>query len=121
MEILNLTQHTATAEQVAAGVVELNQEDKVLVQSLLTFEEIPSMSGIFQRADKIARLAKKYNIIKAMIGGAPYLMSELEKALMAEEIVPLYSFSVRSSTEKLVDGKIIKTNVFIHVGFIEVE
>ena len=34
-----------------------------------------------------------------MIGGAPYLMASLERALDAVMIQPVYSFSVRESVE----------------------
>ena len=55
-----------------------------------------------------------------MIGGAPYLMSALENALMAVGIKPLYSFSERVSMEETIaDGTVRKTNVFRHVGFVE--
>ena len=49
-----------------------------------------------------------------MIGGAPYLMAELEMALGWVGIIPLYAFSVRVSSEK--DG--VKTSVFRHLGFV---
>lgn len=41
MKILNLTQHTATADQVAAGVVE--PKDKKKIQEMLTFTEKPKV------------------------------------------------------------------------------
>ena len=55
---------------------------------------------------------------KAMIGGAPYLMAELEKALWARGIEPAYSFSERKSVETEKDGVVTKVNVFEHVGFV---
>jgi hypothetical protein len=35
-------------------------------------------------------------------------------------IKPLYSFSQRVSVEKEIDGKIVKTAEFKHMGFVEV-
>ena len=55
---------------------------------------------------------------KAMVGGAPYLMAELEKALWARGIEPVYSFSERKSVEAEKDGVVTKVNVFEHVGFV---
>ena len=42
MEIINLTQHLATAEQQEARVVDLPQELREKLKTLLTFEEIPT-------------------------------------------------------------------------------
>jgi hypothetical protein len=54
-----------------------------------------------------------------MIGGAPYLMAPLERALRRKRITPLYAFSERRSTEeKGNDGEIIKRTVFKHIGFV---
>jgi len=47
-------------------------------------------------------------------------MSSLEKALKAKGITPVYSYSKRISEEKEVSGKVVKTNVFKHIDFIEV-
>lgn len=56
-----------------------------------------------------------------MIGGAPYLMGTLEKALKDKGITPLYSFSERVSIEVVREDETTqKTSVFQHKGFIEV-
>ncbi len=39
--IINLTQHAATAEQVAVGVVDLPAEQREALIDALTFESIP--------------------------------------------------------------------------------
>ena len=62
--------------------------------------------------------AAKLAHYKAMIGGAPYLMAELEKALWNRGIEPVYSFSERKSVETEKDGVVTKVNVFEHVGFV---
>ena len=55
-----------------------------------------------------------------MIGGAPFFMSALERALLDVGITPLYAFSIRESVEKAAeDGTVTKINVFKHVGFVE--
>ena len=123
MQILNLTQHTPTPEQIEAGVVELTAEHKVKLCSLLSFNEIPTRSDIYKRANAIAELAMHYNCRKAMIGGALWLMGELEKSLLLcpDNIQPVYAFSQRVTHElHHADGTVTKTNVFKHVGFIEV-
>lgn len=55
--ILNLTQHAATPEQQAAGVVDFAPEIKAQVQSLLTFDTLPTSSEIHARAKKLAGVA----------------------------------------------------------------
>lgn len=128
--IVNLTQHEATEEQLAEGVFEPEVEFKEeLKRDLLTFEEIPSKEEISRRAERIAWIAElelgmdplRIHKREAMIGGAPYLMSALEKALKEKGITPIYAFSRRESVEKEIDGKVVKTQVFKHLGFVEVE
>ena len=117
--ILNLTQHACSAEQAAAGVVE--PADKRAVQTALTFTEMPTKEIISARANALAEIASQSDCKKAMIGGAPYLMSALEKALKDKDIAPVYSFSERVSKEVVrEDGTTEKTSVFQHKGFIEV-
>jgi len=113
--MLNLTQHQATPEQMAAGVVE--PEDKAAVQELLTFQNIPNSFKLESRAWELAKLAKGHE--SAMIGGAPYLMAPLEKALRKVGVIPFYSFSRRESVEEFqADGTVIKRTAFRHVGFV---
>lgn len=110
--IINLTQHKASAEQLAVGVIDVSSS----LTELLTFSNIPSMEDMQERAHALASIATISGCKSAMIGGAPYFMSTLEKALLAAGVTPLYAFSVRSSVE--VDG--VKTSVFQHAGFVEV-
>ena len=119
MEILNLTQHIATTEQVKAGVFE--PKTKEYIQKLLTFDELPSKQEIRKRAKQLASYTKltfKGERGKAMIGGAPFLMSELEYWLRKNKIEPVYAFSKRVSVEKEVNGEVVKTNIFKHIGFV---
>lgn len=124
MKILNLTQHRATPEQISAGVVE-PEEGKKKIQRLLTFEDLPTPEVIQERAEALARVAelltKEYSHDAVMVGGAPYLMSALEKALKERDLTPLYAFSKREVVEEqLSDGSVKKTQVFKHLGFVEV-
>jgi len=119
MEILNLTQHSATPEQQKAGVVELDKTQKQEVIKLLTFDYIPSKSEMNIRASQIADIAHEKGANRAMIGGAPFFMSHLEDALRVRGVVPLYAFSRRESVEEhLENGEVRKVNVFRHLGFV---
>jgi len=119
--ILNLTQHAATLEQIEAGVVDLDAVKRSQLQKLLTFDAIPSAVDVMSRALGIAEMAKAENCKKAMIGGAPFLMSALEDALDAALISAVYAFSQRVSVESVsADGTVTKVNVFKHVGFVDV-
>ena len=117
MKTLNLTQHNATAEQTAVGVVE--PADKGAVKSLLTFAAAPSVDEIRQRADALAGIAEAEDAPAAMIGGAGYLMPALERALRVRGIRPLHSFTERRSVETEKDGEVVKTAIFVHVGWVE--
>jgi hypothetical protein len=147
-KILNLTQHTATPEQIAAGVTfgELSPEQIMEIRSLLSFETLPTPREIAQRAQQIAEIASNaiwreksalpyaeewageplHTEVEffdfAMIGGAPYLMAPLEVALRARDITPLYAFSVRESVDQVQqDGSVRKVAVFRHAGFVGCE
>lgn len=116
--IINLTQHAATVEQVEAGVVE--PENKAAVQAALTFDSIPSADEMADRSAFLARIAVDSGCKKAMIGGAPFFMAPLERALLAAGVTPVYAFSVRDSKEEPDgNGGVRKINLFRHVGFVE--
>lgn len=117
--MLNLTQHPATKEQIEQGVVDLGDDDRETLQKLLTFESLPDAGEIHNRAAKIAALASAAGAKKAMIGGAPFLMSALEAALKNRGIMPCYAFSARISIEVEEDGEVHKTSVFKHLGFVQ--
>lgn len=130
--ILNLTQHPATPEQVAAGVVDLTGDDLERLKNLLTFDDIKSTLLRHDRADRLAEMVRDINLqgdpdylhqdgtaIHCMIGGAPFLMPPLEAALLKDNRVPVYAFSVRQSVEEpQADGSVRKVNVFCHGGFV---
>lgn len=141
---VNLTQHPATPEQLAAGIYDPTPEERDLIVKLLTFEECPDTHEIEDRAAELALEAyaivhrhiretmseeEQMAIVRggygsfnmnAMIGGAPYLMSALEKALVDYGVCPYYAFSRRESVEETMpDGSVRKTAVFRHAGFIQ--
>lgn len=117
-KILNLTQHAATPEQSAAGVVE--PDDKAAVADLLNFATLPSAEHLRSRAEALASLAARSGAGVAMIGGAPFFMAPLERALMDRGVKPVYAFSMRESVEvTAADGSVTKRSVFRHEGFVE--
>jgi len=128
MKILNLTQHAASAEQLAVGVVDLSDGDRQVLSEWLTFDSLPTAADVVIRAELIGRAAAGWHLkinvreeyTHAMIGGAPFLMSALEDALKVRGITPLYAFSVRASEEQAMpDGTVRKVNVFRHLGFVQ--
>lgn len=129
--IINLTQHMATAEQIAVGVVDIAGEQRQALIVALTFDVLPTLDEINERADFIAHLAVFNGLYDlgdgenspyptaALIGGAPWLMGALETALKAVSVQPLYAFSVRESVEQTQDdGSVKKVNIFRHAGFV---
>ena len=119
MSILNLTQHLATPEQAEAGVIDLPSGYRKRACKLLTFESIPTQEEIEQRAEDLADIASEFDAEAVMIGGAPYLMAELESELRKKGKEPVYAFSKRESVEETQDdGSVVKRNVFKHIGFV---
>lgn len=117
--IVNLTQHNATEEQQAQGIVDVSDVQEL--RYALTFVGMPTKENIVNRAAVIVQIAKANGAKKAMIGGAPYLMSELERQLINAKIVPCYAVSDRVTIEEtLPDGSVKKTSVFKHIGLYEV-
>jgi len=123
MTTINLTQHPATPDQIAAGVVDLPAEHRQRLCALLTFSAIPTADDILDRAEDIALLADSIlsedGDHRAMIGGALWLMSPLAEALREQRIEPVFAFSVRETEEQAqADGSIRKVAVFRHAGFV---
>lgn len=117
--IVNLTQHPATPDQVAAGVEDLRGPALEALREHLTFDALPTRADIEASAEAIATLAMALEYDAAMIGGAPWLMAPLEAALRRYGVRPLYAFSRREVVEEAQpDGSIRKTAVFRHAGFV---
>jgi len=145
--IINLTQHKSTKDQEAAGVIE--PQKKTDIQALLTFVELPTKDEIRKRARQLAETALEEVIsvlhdicmkcddcetvdcpepiscdkvpeMAIMVGGAPYLMRELEEELQRFGLKVVYAFSRREMKETYQpDGSVKKVMVFRHLGFIE--
>lgn len=119
MTILNLTQHSATLEQLGDGVVDLPEPAKKLLVENLTFTFLPTKGDIEVAAKVIASIAANFKAPAALIGGAPYLMGPLEVELKKLGIEPCYAFSERVSEEKtLPSGEVVKTSAFRYKGLI---
>lgn len=139
MATINMTQHAATSEQLAAGVFDLPAAALADLQALLTFGELPDEQEIRARAEQIAGLAAFHAsaedradddgllpegdaggfALHAMIGGALWLMAPLAAALREHGIEPVFAFSVRETEEqKQADGSVRKVAVFRHAGFV---
>lgn len=58
--ILNLTQHSATSQQIAAGVVDTPEYMQERLAELLTFNSLPSSSVLEAAARSVAELATEY-------------------------------------------------------------
>lgn len=119
-KILNLTQHPASAEQRAAGVVDLTGDKLVELKGLLTFNNLPWAEQVEEAACLIADLATDSGFESAMIGGAPFLMPSLTEILCDKDVQVLFAFSRRESVEEVqADGSVLKRAVFRHLGFVE--
>lgn len=126
--ILNLTQHPASADQIAVGVTDLTGESLAQIKKALTFDACPTADEISERAEFVAELAC-YNGLggddgdspmpdQAMIGGALWLMAPLATELRGRGIEPVFAFSVRETVEQQqADGSVRKVAVFRHAGF----
>jgi hypothetical protein len=120
--IVNLTQHLATPEQVADGVVDLPQAEREKLCELLTFNAPPTYEELFDRAASVIELSKMVfpYADTVMIGGATFFMAPLERAFAHEAgIETVYSFSRRESVDQpQADGNVKKVTVFRHVGWV---
>lgn len=125
--MLNLTQHPLTAEQIAAGGVELPDTEQYRVRLYSTFDTLPSTEVLECAATDIAAIAAAYyadsdpdDTRPVLIGGAPFFMSTLEAALWDFGLTPFYAFSKRESVEEAQpDGSVAKRNVFRHLGWVQ--
>ena len=119
-QILNMTQHEASQEQVDVGVVDPTGQLKEKVIDLITFDSLPTKGEILTRAGYAAQLARGTGCNAAMIGGAPYFQEPLSEALRKEGITPVFSFTRRESEDRpQPDGSVRKVGVFRHMGFVE--
>lgn len=143
-KILNLTQHLATDDQRLAGVVDNQRaiDERVYyvdsaafggddgadfltrhsasVSDMLTFDALPSLADMGDRAAYLRDLTLDLGFDSVMIGGAPFFMPVLDKVLSDAGITVLYAFSQRVSVDTvLADGTVSKTSAFKHIGFVK--
>jgi len=125
-KIINLTQHSATAEQKADGIFDIEPSVfEEVFRPLLNFSERPSAQEVRIRARQIVQALNDYltrntncYTTHVMIGGAPFLMADLEEELRRSQFVPCYAFSKRQSVEVVFEDKVIKKSVFKYEGLI---
>jgi hypothetical protein len=133
-KVVNMTQHAATAEQRADGVVDLPDSMRQALSSYLTFETLPSAGDLHLAAGAIADLFDLFVASELeedfsgdisgwpvpLIGGAPYLMPFLERVFLDRHSPVLYSFSQRESVDTASPAGTKKVSLFRHAGFIEI-
>ena len=127
MKIVNLTQHQLTSDQLEDirnrgwEVQELRQRGVNYIKEHITFDTLPNKEELERRASELADFVKLITpeVGLAVIGGAPFFQSHLEKALKDRNITPVHAFSTRNVIEKTMeDGSVEKMSVFKHQGFI---
>jgi hypothetical protein len=123
--IVNATRHPASPQQVEAGVIEPEPEAKAEMVEIMTFETCPSGKDVETAAKKFAAIVKKQVekalAAKVMIGGAPFFMAPVVKAIqdVAPYIKIVYAFSQREAVETVADdGTVTKKTIFVHKGFV---
>ena len=120
--ILNLTQHNATKDQQDAGIIDLPADFQTALKSLLTFPTTYTRADLEYRALQIHELVRDFcgpskEVFKGvMIGGMPSFMPVLESVLISKGIKVGYACTERKSVDKEVDGKVVKTAIFVHAG-----
>ena len=134
MIILNFTQHKATPEQVAAGVLDPSPDRAKVIKRLLTFDDLPTQADVNYACVFLYQIYELWTIElgetfegpqdtwpQVMIGGAPFLMPELELRFINRSITVNYAFSKRESVENISNGIVVKDSVFRHLGFYTVQ
>ena len=120
--ILNLTQHNATKDQIYAGIIDMPVEFQVALKGLLTFPTQYTRADLEYRALQIHELVRDFcgtskEVLEGvMIGGMPSFMPVLESVLISKGIKVGYACTERQSVDKEVDGKVVKTAIFVHAG-----
>lgn len=122
--IINMTQHEATEDQRAAGVIEPLPKDQR--QELLTFKTLPEGHEVWWRAREVAcvaaTLCKRHRTSEVLIAGAGFLMLPLTQMLWSLDLTPLWSFSERVAEESPGEDGVVELRYrFKHTGFVEVE
>ena len=125
--ILNLTQHNATDDQINAGINDIPVDFQNTLKGLLTFPTQYTRADLEYRALQIHELIRdmcgehfgappKHALDGVMIGGMPSFMPVLEATLVSKGIRVGYACTERQSIDKEIDGKVVKTAIFVHAG-----
>ena len=128
MKILNLTQHSPTEDQIAAGVadpddtVARNRALNVAASDLVG----PNVQDIIHnRIADLVEIVLQHGLDhpvwdgRVMIGGLPVLTASLAVTLAKIGCSPVYAVTDRVSVESVqADGSVRKTSEFKHVGFV---
>ena len=120
--ILNLTQHNATADQINAGINDIPVDFQNTLKGLLTFPTQYTRDDLEYRSLQIHELVRDFcgtskEVLEGvMIGGMPSFMPVLESVLISKGIKVGYACTERQSVDKEVDGKVVKTAIFVHAG-----
>lgn len=117
MKIANITQHSATQEQIAEGIFDLFPEDRERLNKLLTFSPQYTKVDLQEAAQGVVCILREYDCYAAMIGGLPAFMPVLERAMIEAGMAVSYARSERVSVDQqMPDGTVRKTAVFRHAG-----
>ena len=121
MRLINLTQHLGTEDQYKDGMIELSKEAKAELIPLLNFEEIPTKEEMLYRAYTLISKAiiNQPDNDGFVIGGAGYFMPYLISWANKFNRKCYFSFTKRMSEEKVINGSVVKTQVFKHLGWVE--
>ena len=119
MNILNLTQHASTEDQLNDGVIDLQGDLKIALVAAITFPATYDHAELVSRAKRVVGIVKDSQIDAqhVMIGGMPSFMPVLQQVLQAAGYRVGYACTDRVSVD-VPDGNggVKKTSVFKHVG-----
>jgi len=123
--ILNLTRHKATEDQKAVGIIDLPHEYISRINALGTFQPIPTVTQLIERANDIVfvlqeyiRISGMYKVDSIMLGGAPYFNAVLDKVLTINGFRPCYPFTFKQSQHSVENNKTVSTTVYKHMGLV---
>ena len=83
-------------------VVDLPQELREKLKTLLTFDEIPTPAQLQSRAKESVDLLEGLDQMptRTLIDGAPFFIDHLEEELRNASVIPTYAFSKQGTTNR---------------------
>ena len=104
-QIINLTKHPATPEQILAGVVDLPDQVRKDIKKWTFFPHVPTLHDIGVAASEIVKHLEDVEINTEMVligGGAPWLLPTLRSMLvnMGKRPMMLYTKTVWNSQKQ---------------------